>query len=158
MRKTEDGIVTKRNENNAIIWLHAMARQLETKLPDIKELAEEVGDYNQLINADFVIHDQLSKIENALEEHQRRNILLQLRNDAMYIKTRPAGKYEGSYTVMGEDLDTIILKAQQNECAFCLLSGKEVKQCRLRSALLGILQPKEDGNGISCEYAAAVGE
>lgn len=154
MRKTEDGIITRRDENNAIIWLHAMARQLQTKLPDLKELAEEVNNYTELIEASGIIQSGLEKIESALEEHQRKNIILQLRNDAMYIKTRPAGKYVGSYTVDGDDLDAIIEYAHRAECEICMLSGKEVRSCRLRKALLGILQPKEDGNGFSCEYAA----
>lgn len=49
------------------------------------------------------------------------------------------------------DLAAITEAAMQNECAMCVRDGREIKNCRLRDALLTVAPPTEF-SAAGCEY------
>lgn len=64
-------------------------------------------------------------------------------------------KFTDTHIVLETDLKKLVNTAMCAECAMCLKSGSEIKQCELRKTLINVAPPSTIAEGSSlCEYSS----
>lgn len=96
----------------------------------------------------------LNKVVGELYDTLPPNSLLRLRRvcSQSELILRPVRSSNDTHIVLESDLLALVNTCKNTECAMCVKTDKEVKQCQLRRALMNIIPLEEPNKGTMCGY------
>ena len=99
----------------------------------------------------------IAKVLDGLYETVDAHALLHMRkiydHGEVVIRPRnPLNKRTDTQIVLTEDLKNLVNIVIGDQCAMCLKTGRDIKKCKLRKALMNVAPPTEICEGSLCEY------
>ena len=96
----------------------------------------------------------LNKVVGELYDTLPPNSLLRLQRvcSQSELILRPVRSSNDTHIVLESDLLALVNTCKNAECAMCVKTDKEVKQCQLRRALMNIIPLEEPNKGTMCGY------
>lgn len=147
-----------RKENAFYVDLILLRNTMLQNMDSVKDrLAEFPDDWNDL----QMIMEKAERIQNDLSNTIPPEKLLRYKklveHGRYYMEFPGASPTKDFRLIDVKELSDLAESAIKGECALCMAEGKEVKRCRLRTALLTVAPPTKVSM-YGCEYRSVAGD